>query len=201
MRENEVSTLIPILDRDRLIPFRALRSLTSNIPTRPSFTHVIHLLDISAANTANARSCTRPDATSLLESLWLHRTSFHPPTISLLSGKQVHVFCNHDLPSFSSVSSALFRHECRTHTSLQQRIPRRTLMLRKLKSEATRAEDLRLEVPSLVRAKMVGSICPSFPAYIRETLTKNQQHSLIQPTLQHRFQHQYLRYRLHRLQH
>jgi len=123
----------------------------------------------------------------------------HPPFLALWQTSPR--FCNHDLPSFSSVSSALFRHECRTHTSLQQRIPRRTLMLRKLKSEATRAEDLRLEVPSLVRAKMVGSICPSFPAYIRETLTKNQQHSLIQPTLQHRFQHQYLRYRLHRLQH
>jgi len=122
-RENEVSTLIPTLERDHLIPFRALRFLTTNIPTRPNFTHVIHLLDISAANTANIRSCTRPDATSLLESLWLHRTSFHPPTTFLLSGKQVHVFCNHDLPSFSSVSSTLSRYKCRTHTSLQQRIP------------------------------------------------------------------------------
>lgn len=55
VREDEVSTLIPILDRDHLVPSRALPSLITDIPTRPNFTHVIHLLDVSAANTANAR--------------------------------------------------------------------------------------------------------------------------------------------------
>jgi hypothetical protein len=81
--------------------------------------HVIPLLDTSDANTAMPDSCTRPDSTNLLGSLWLHRINVRPPTILfLLSRKQIDLLvimtCCLSYPS-EAVRSALLLYKSR-HT-------------------------------------------------------------------------------------